>query len=32
MDKIKNDNYCVGKIKEDLSFIVKHTKGIEIWA
>lgn len=30
MDKIKNDNYFVGKIKEDLSFIVKHTKGIEI--
>lgn len=30
MDNVKNDNYFVGKIKEDLAFIVKHTKDIEI--
>ena len=28
MDNIKNDNYFVGKIREDIDFIVKHTKNI----
>ncbi|MBR5181958.1 MAG: DUF86 domain-containing protein [Clostridiales bacterium] len=26
MDNIKNDDYYAGKIKEDLAFIVEHTK------
>ena len=30
MDNTKNDNYYAGKIKADLTFIVKHTKDIEI--
>lgn len=29
MDNIKNDYYYIGKIREDLAFIVKHTKDIE---
>ncbi len=29
MDNIKNDNYFVGKISDDLSFIVKYTKDID---
>ena len=29
MDNIKNDDYYAGKIKEDLVFIVEHTKDVE---
>lgn len=29
MDNIKNDIYYAGKIKEDLAFIVKHTREID---
>lgn len=29
MDNIKNDDYYAGKIKEDLAFIVEHTKDVE---
>ena len=30
MDNMKNDSYFAGKIKEDLAFIVKHSKNIDI--
>lgn len=29
MDNIKNDNYYVGKIVENLDFIVQHMKGVD---
>ena len=32
MDEIKNDNYYLKKIKNDLEFIVKHMDGIAIQA
>ena len=30
MDNTKNENYYIHKIKEDLAFIVKHTKDIDL--
>ena len=29
MDNVKNDNFFVSKISEDLAFIVKHTRDID---
>ena len=29
MDNLKNDQYFVGKIQEDLAFIIKHMKKLE---
>ena len=29
MDNIKNDQYFVGKIQEDLAFIIKHMKDVD---
>ena len=30
MDNIKNDNYYIQKIQQDLEFIVKHMKNVDI--
>lgn len=30
MDNTKNDQYYITKIQEDLTFIVKHMRGISI--
>ena len=29
MDNIKNDNYYIQKIQQDLEFIVKHMKNVD---
>ena len=31
MDNIKNDNYYIQKIQQDLEFIVKHMKNVDIY-
>lgn len=30
MDNTKNDDYYVGKLRDDLAFIVRHMKGISL--
>ena len=30
MDNVKNDNYYIQKIKQDLEFISKHMKNVDI--
>lgn len=30
MDNIKNDEYFIARIEQDLIFIVEHMKGIEL--
>ncbi|MCR4673363.1 MAG: DUF86 domain-containing protein [Lachnospiraceae bacterium] len=30
MDNVKNDSYCIRKIQEDLTFIVRQMKGVDI--
>lgn len=29
MDNVKNDQYFIGKIQEDLTFIIKHMKDVD---
>ncbi len=30
MDNIKSDNYYIQKIRQDLEFIIKHMKGVDL--